>query len=42
MEVTDHLESPTFPIDLDTAIDVVDQTLTQMVDDLDVRANDVS
>ena len=42
VEVTDHLVTPTFPIDLDTAIDVVDQTLTQMVDDLDVRANDVS
>ena len=42
VEVTDNLATPTFPKDLDTAIDVVDQTLTHIVDDLDVSANDVS
>ena len=42
VEATDHLETPTFPRDLDTAIDVVNQTLTQLVIDQDVNINDVS
>ena len=42
VEITDHLETPTFPRDLDTAIDVVNQTLTQLVVDQDVNINDVS
>ena len=42
VEVTDHMEIPTFPRDLDTAIDVVNQTLTQLVDNQDVSINDVS
>ena len=41
-EVTDHLKTPTFPRDLDTAIDVVNQTLTQVIVDKDVSINDVS
>ena len=42
VEVTDHLETPTFPRDLDTAIDVVNQTLNQLVVDQDVNINNVS
>ena len=42
VEVTDHLETPTFPKDLNTTIDVVNQTLTQLVVDQDVNINDVS
>ena len=42
VEVTDHLETPTFPRDLDRAIDVVNQTLIQLVVDQNVNINDVS
>ena len=37
VEVTENLETPTFPTDLDTAIDVVNQTLTRLVDKLKVN-----
>ena len=42
VEITDHLETPTFPKDLDVAIEVVNRTLTQVVIDQDVSINDVS
>ena len=45
VEATDNLETPTFPRDLDTAIDVVNQTLTQLVDKFNTsghKMNEVS
>ena len=35
-EITEDLGTPTFPRDLDTAIDLVNQTLSQLVQELDI------
>ena len=38
-EVTEHPETPTFPRDLDIAIGLVNQTVTQLVDKLDMKGS---
>ena len=42
VEVTENLEAPTFPSDLDTAIDVVNQTLTQLVDKFNTSGHKIN
>ena len=42
VEATEDLGTPIFPRDLDTAIDVVNQTLTQLVAEFDMNRDNVS
>ena len=42
VEVTENLGTPTFPSDLDTAIDVVNQTLTQLVNKVNTSGQEMN